>query len=92
MEKEDVQPFPGYEKVSVAFLVSELVKGLADRPTEVKVTEIEGSQATVLEVRVHKRDHGKLVGKKGRTATALREILVALGGKNRRRYLMTILE
>lgn len=92
MSREDVAPTPGYENITVCELVNGLVRGLADRPQEVTVSEIEGSQSTVFEVRVSKRDHGKLVGKKGRTANALREILVALGGKNRRRYVLAILE
>jgi len=76
----------------VGTLLSTLVRALVDRPNEVVVSEIEGTQATVLEVRVGKGDHGKLIGRKGRTANAIREILVDLGGKRHRRYVLGILD
>ncbi len=76
----------------VGTLLNALIRALVDRPDEVFVSEIEGSQATVIEVKVAKPDHGKLIGKKGRTANAIRELLVDLGGKRHRRYVLEILE
>jgi predicted RNA-binding protein YlqC (UPF0109 family) len=76
----------------IGTLVTHLVKALVDRPDEVMVSELEGSQATVLEVKVAKTDHGKVIGKKGRTANAIRELLIDLGGKRHRRYVLEILE
>jgi hypothetical protein len=76
----------------IGTLMTTLVRALVDRPEDVVVDEIEGTQATVIEVRVAKTDHGKLIGKKGRTANAIRELLVDLGGKRHRRYVLEILE
>lgn len=76
----------------IGTLMNTLVRALVDRPDDVEVNEIEGSQSTVIEVRVAKTDHGKLIGKKGRTANAIRELLVDLGGKRQRRYVLEILE
>ncbi len=80
------------ELSDIGTLVLTLVRALVDRPEEVVVNEIEGSQATVLEVRVAKSDHGKLVGRRGRTANAVRELLTGYGGKRNRRYLLEIIE
>jgi predicted RNA-binding protein YlqC (UPF0109 family) len=69
-----------------------IVCAIVDRPDEVGITEIEGSQATVIEVRVARGDHGKLIGRKGRIANAIRELLVNFGGKTNRRYILEIIE
>ena len=73
-------------------LIIEIVQALVDQPDEVKVTEIEGSQTVVLELSVAKSDMGKVIGKKGRNAMALRTILSAAGGKARKRYVLEIIE
>jgi predicted RNA-binding protein YlqC (UPF0109 family) len=73
-------------------LITEIVKALVDQPEEVSVNEIEGSHTTVLEVRVAKTDIGKVIGKQGRTAQAIRTILGAASGKARKRYIMEIVE
>jgi predicted RNA-binding protein YlqC (UPF0109 family) len=62
-------------------LISEIVQALVDQPDQVKVTEIEGGQTVVLELSVAKSDMGKVIGKKGRNAMALRTILSAVAGK-----------
>jgi predicted RNA-binding protein YlqC (UPF0109 family) len=73
-------------------LITKIVKALVDRPEEVSVNEVGGSQTTVLEVRVAKTDIGKVIGKQGRTAKAIRTILSAAAGKTRQRYIMEIVE
>lgn len=73
-------------------LVSEIVKGVVDQPDQVSVTEIEGETTTVLELRVAKSDMGKVIGKQGRNALAIRTILSAACGKTRRRYILEIVE
>ena len=73
-------------------LITEIVKALVDHPEEVSVSEVGGSHTTVLEVRVAKTDMGKVIGKKGRTAQAIRTILGAAAGKTRQRYILEILE
>ena len=69
-------------------LVEEIAKALVDNPEEVSVTEIEGEQTTVLELRVAQPDLGKVIGKQGRTARAIRTILGAAGMKLRKRFVL----
>ncbi len=73
-------------------LIIEIVKALVDQPEEVSVNEIGGSHTTLLEVRVAKTDMGKIIGKRGRTAQAIRTILSAVAGKSRKRYMLEIVE
>ncbi len=73
-------------------LVESIAKALVDNPDQVSVTEIEGEQTTVLEVRVAKPDIGKVIGKQGRTAGAIRTILGAVGMKLRKRFVLEILD
>ena len=72
-------------------LVEQIVKALVDYPEQVRVTEVEGQKTTVLELRVEQSDLGKVIGKQGRTADAIRLILDAAGMKLRRRFLLEIL-
>jgi predicted RNA-binding protein YlqC (UPF0109 family) len=71
------------------FLIAQM---LVDNPEEVKVNEIRGDQTLVLELRVAKEDLGKVIGKEGRTARAMRTILTAAATKIRKRALLEILE
>ena len=73
-------------------LITEIVKALVDQPEEVSVTEIGGTQTIVLEVKVAKTDMGKVIGKRGRTAQAIRTILSAAAGKSRKSYILEIVE
>jgi predicted RNA-binding protein YlqC (UPF0109 family) len=59
-----------------------LVKGIVDNPEEVVISEKEGRRGTTLEVRVHPEDIGKVIGRNGRTAKALRTVVSALAGRN----------
>ena len=73
-------------------LITEIVQALVDQSEEVSVNEISGDHTTVLEVRVAKTDMGKVIGKQGRTAQAIRTIMSAAAGKARKRYIMEIVE
>ncbi len=73
-------------------LVESVCKALVDNPDQVKVTQIDGEQTTILELRVHPSDLGKVIGKQGRTARAIRTILNASGMKQKRRYNLEIIE
>jgi predicted RNA-binding protein YlqC (UPF0109 family) len=73
-------------------LIELIAKSLVDHPEEVKVHEIESPQRTVLELRVADGDLGKVIGKQGRTARAMRTILGASGTKLKKRYDLEILE
>ena len=59
-----------------------LVKGIVDNPEEVVITERDGRRGTTLEVRVHPDDIGKVIGRNGRTAKALRTVMSALAGRS----------
>lgn len=73
-------------------VVEMICKTLVDLPEEVKVTQIDGGQVSILEVRVNRSDIGKVIGKQGRTAQAIRTIIAAAGMKQKRRYNLEILE
>jgi predicted RNA-binding protein YlqC (UPF0109 family) len=73
------------------FLI-QIVKALVDNPEQVLVNEIEGSQTTVLELRVAKEDMGQIIGKQGRMANAIRAVLNAASGKTGKRYMLEITE
>jgi predicted RNA-binding protein YlqC (UPF0109 family) len=73
-------------------LIAYVVRFLVDHPEAVEVREIEGEQTRVLELRVAKEDMGKIIGKQGRTARALRTILNAASAKLDKRTILEILE
>ncbi len=73
-------------------LINYVSKALVDIPDEVKVTEIVGEQTTVIELKVDKSDLGKVIGKQGRTARALRTILNAASTKLKKRSVLEIIE
>jgi len=73
-------------------LIEYIAKVLVDNPDDVKVTELEGKQTSVIELRVAKEDLGKVIGKQGRTARAMRTILGAASTKLKKRSVLEILE
>jgi predicted RNA-binding protein YlqC (UPF0109 family) len=73
-------------------LVESIARALVDHPDDVQVKSIEGSQATILELRVHKDDLGKVIGRQGRTAKSVRTLLGAAGVKIHKRFTLEILE
>jgi len=73
-------------------LVEAIARALVDHPDEVQVRAVEGEQVTVLELRVHPEDLGKVIGRQGRTAKAIRTLLGAAGVKLRKRFTLEILE
>ncbi len=73
-------------------LVEYLAKALVDNPEEVKVTEVEGESATVLELSVAKTDLGKVIGRQGKTARAMRTILGASSAKLGKKSILEIVE
>ena len=78
--------------VGVRALVEYIAKRLVDTPEEVAVNEIVGEQTSVVELRVSKSDLGKVIGKQGRTARAMRTILTAASTKLRKRAVLEIIE
>jgi predicted RNA-binding protein YlqC (UPF0109 family) len=73
-------------------LITYIAKALVDKPEEVNVTEIEGEQTSVIELKVAKEDLGKIIGKQGRTARAMRTILSAASTKINKRSVLEIIE
>lgn len=73
-------------------LIKYIAQALVDHPEEVEVTEIEGNQTSVLELKVAKDDLGKVIGKQGRTARAMRTLLSAASAKIRKRTVLEIIE
>jgi predicted RNA-binding protein YlqC (UPF0109 family) len=73
-------------------LIAYIAKALVDKEEEVVVTEIEGQQTSVIELKVAKEDIGKIIGKQGRTARAMRTILSGASAKIKRRATLEIIE
>ena len=73
-------------------LIERIAKALVDKPEEVGINEVRGENTIALELKVAKDDLGKVIGKKGRTAVAMRTILNAAGTKLGKRYVLEILE
>ena len=69
-----------------------IARALVDQPEKVSVTEVQGSQCTVFELKVDKSEIGKVIGKQGRTAQAIRTILNAASAKIKKRMVLEILE
>ena len=92
----DVHPplFPNRKKGDGAMkdLISYIAQALVDHPEEVSVTEVEGNQTSVLELKVAKEDLGKVIGKQGRTARSMRTILSAASAKIKKRTVLEIIE
>ncbi len=78
--------------MQVKELIYYIVQALVDKPEAVSVSEIEGAQTTVFELKVAKSDLGKVIGKQGHTAQAIRTILMAISAKIKRRMVLEIIE
>ena len=73
-------------------LIKYIAQALVDHPDQVLVAEVEGNQTSVLELKVAKEDLGKVIGKQGRTARAMRTILSAASAKIKKRTVLEIIE
>ena len=73
-------------------LIDYIARALVDNPDQVKVSEIEGEKTSVIELSVAKEDLGKVIGKQGRTARAMRTILSAASTKAKKRAVLEIIE
>jgi predicted RNA-binding protein YlqC (UPF0109 family) len=73
-------------------LIEYIAKALVDNPDEVKVSEVVGEVTSVIELRVAKSDLGKVIGKEGRTARAMRVLLTAASTKIKKRAVLEIIE
>jgi len=73
-------------------LVTQIARALVDKPEEVTVSEVEGNQTSVLELRVAKDDIGKVIGKQGRIAQAMRTIVNSVSAKEKKRRVLEIMD
>lgn len=73
-------------------LVEFIAKALVDNPDEVSVTEVEGSQSVIIELKVAQEDMGKVIGKQGRIAKAIRTVVKAAAIKNDKRVVVEIIQ
>ncbi len=73
-------------------LIEYLAKKLVDEPDDVRVNVVEGEKSTILELKVNQADIGKVIGKRGRIAHALRTILFATSMKSGRRVMLEIID
>ena len=73
-------------------LVENIAKALVDHPEGVQVDAVEGTDVTILQLRAHPDDIGKVIGRDGRTAKAIRTLLGAAGMKLRKRFTLEIVE
>jgi len=73
-------------------LIYYIAQALVDNPEQVTVSEVQGNQTSVLELKVAKEDLGKVIGKQGRTARAMRTILSAASAKIKKRTVLEIIE
>jgi len=80
------------ESDTMAGLVELIAKRLVDKPDEVKVMEVSGDYSCVIELKVAKEDIGKVIGKKGAHAQAIRTLMMAASGKDGKRYILEILD
>ena len=78
--------------VSLKDLIEFVARALVDHPDQVEVEEISGAQTIVLELRVAKEDLGKVIGKGGAHASAIRTLMAAASGKEKKRYILEIIE
>lgn len=69
-----------------------VVKALVDYPEQVDVREVDGERVVVFELRLNQTDIGKIIGKSGRTITAIRTLLTSAAAKNGKRAMMEIIE
>lgn len=73
-------------------LLEIIAKSLVDHPEEVSVSEVDGEQSIILELRVHADDMGKVIGKQGRIAKSIRTVVKAAASKENRRAVVEILQ
>ena len=73
-------------------VIEMIVRALVDEPDAVSVTEVSGANTSILELKVAKTDIGKVIGKQGRTAGALRILLGAVSAKSRKHTVLEIVE
>jgi len=73
-------------------LIEYIVKSLVDHPEEVRITEIDGERTIIFELRCHADDVGKVIGKSGKTVSAIRTLLNTAAAKQNRRAMLEVVD
>jgi len=73
-------------------LVKQMVAALVDHPRKVRVTEIDGDKTVIFELRCHQKDVGKVIGRSGKTVTAMRTLIGAIAAREGRRAMLEVVE
>ena len=73
-------------------LLELIARSLVDHPDDVEITEVDGDEETVFELKVAREDLGKVIGKQGRTVRAIRTLVASAGVKQRKRFAFEIVE
>ena len=81
-----------HAEASINEMVRFIAQALADEPENVEVIEIQGEHSTIVELKVAEKDRGKVIGRQGRTADAIRTILKAVGRKIGKTYILEIID
>jgi predicted RNA-binding protein YlqC (UPF0109 family) len=79
-------------ETSMKELVEFVAKALVDEPSKIEISEISGNQTNIIELKVAKEDVGKVIGRSGRTADAIRTILICAAAKHNKRYILQIID
>lgn len=80
------------KKLDLKYFLDVIIKAIVDNPDDVIITEVDGEQTMIYELRVNKNDMGKVIGRHGQNAKAIRTLLAATSGKRRKRAVLEILE
>ena len=80
------------KNVSMTDLVELITESLVDETSNVEISEIEGNQTNIIELKVAKEDIGKVIGRQGRTADAIRTIINCAAAKINKRYILQIID
>ena len=81
-----------HQELTPLSLLEVIIKAIVDNPDDVKISEIDGEQTIIYELRVNSDDMGKVIGRRGQNAKAIRTLLAASSGKRRKRAVLEILE
>jgi hypothetical protein len=88
----DDRSVKGCGRMSMSDIINKIVSAIVDYPDDVKINTIDGGRTTIIELKVAKDDIGKVIGKQGRTISAIRSLLASAGGKEKIRYVLALFE
>ncbi|GIX43387.1 MAG: UPF0109 protein [Leptospiraceae bacterium] len=80
------------QKLTPEKYIEYIIKNLVNHPEEVKINRIDGTKETIVEIRVHQEDIGKVIGKNGSVVRALRTIVNAVGNRERKNYILEVID